>query len=230
MRKYLLITLFLLSASADFAYSQVSIGVGVGPRMGYGGYGPAYQRPYQRRRLQKSQNQPKFEPIIRFSLGYGYPNLDKSQMASFYGYSLSNIKQTGPITGSLDFQYSHYSSFGVMVTHGQVSGSYFAYSNPTGPAAMSGSLDNWSVMVNMMNYMPGSEKVAPYLRTAVGINIWTLNYADTIRNKMNGISDPNQLAYQVSLGANIHLSKNTGLFMEAGYGKYIVQGGLSFRL
>ncbi len=230
MRKYLLITLFLFSVSADFAYSQVSIGVGVGPRMGYGGYGPVYQRPYQPRRLPKSQNQPKFDPIIRFSLGYGYPNLDKSQMASFYGYSLGNIKQTGPITGSLDYQYSQNSSIGLMVTHGQISGSYYDYNNPTGPPVMSGSLDNWSVMVNMMNYMPGSEKVAPYFRTAVGINIWTPNYTDAIGNKMNGLSDPNQLAYQVSLGANIHLSKNTGLFMEAGYGKYIVQGGLSFRL
>jgi predicted porin len=230
MRKYLLITFFLLSVSADFAYSQVSIGVGVGPRMGYGGYGQVYGRPYQRRRLQKSQNLPKFNPIVRFSLGYGYPNLDKSQMASFYGYSLSNVKQTGPITGSLDYQYSQNSSIGLMVTHGQVSGSYYDYNNPTGPAVMSGSLDNWSVMVNMMNYMPGSEKVVPYFRTAVGINIWTPKYTDAIGNKMNGLSDPNQLAYQVSLGANIHLSKNTGLFMEAGYGKYIVQGGLTFRL
>jgi len=230
MRKYLLITLFLSSALADQAFSQVSIGVGVGPRMGYGGYSPMYGRPYPRRRQQKDPNAPKFTPIVRFSLGYGYPNLDKSQMASFYNYSLSNIKQTGPITGALDYQYSQSSSIGLMVSHGQVSGSYYDYNNPTGPPVMNGSLDNWSVMVNMMNYMPGGEKVTPYFRTAVGINIWTPNYSDAVGNKVNGLSDPNQLAYQISLGANIHLSKNTGLFMEAGYGKYIVQGGLSFKL
>jgi hypothetical protein len=163
-------------------------------------------------------------------VGYGYPNLDKSQMASFSGYSLSNVKQTGPITGTLDYQYSQNASIGLMVTHGQVSGSYYDYNNPSSPPLMSGSLENWSVMVNMMNYMPGSEKVTPYFRTAVGINIWTPNYSDAGGNKIGGISDPNQLAYQVSLGANIHLSKNTGWFMEAGYGKYIVHGGLSFKL
>jgi len=35
------------------------------------------------------------------------------------------------------------------------------------------------------------------------------------------------LAYQVSFGAKFHLSKEAGLFLEAGYGKYILNGGLA---
>lgn len=230
MCKYLLTTLLLLAVFTDIAYSQVSMGVGIGPRFGYGGFAPVYRRPYPRARQQRRQKQPKFDPFVHFSLGYGYPNLDKSQMASFYGYSLGSVKQTGPITGALDYQYSPNASIGLMVTHGQVSGSYYDYNNPAAPPVMSGSLDNWSVMVNMMNYMPGSDKISPYLRTAVGINIWTPDYSDVFGNKIGGISDPGQFAYQLSLGANIHLSKNTGLFIEAGYGKYILHGGLSFAL
>jgi hypothetical protein len=37
------------------------------------------------------------------------------------------------------------------------------------------------------------------------------------------------LAYQVGLGANFKLSPNAGFFIEAGYGKYILNGGLSLK-
>jgi len=38
-------------------------------------------------------------------------------------------------------------------------------------------------------------------------------------------AEPNIIGYQVSLGARIKLSPNAGCFMEAGYGKYIINGG-----
>jgi hypothetical protein len=47
-----------------------------------------------------------------------------------------------------------------MVTHGQVSANYFNYNNAATPA-LNGSLDNWSVMLNLMNYVPTNGKVAP---------------------------------------------------------------------
>ena len=228
MRKYLLLTVMLSSTLLFFGSAQVNIGIG--PRFGYGGYSSRIIRqPYPQRR-QKKQVQPKFDPIIHFSLGYGYPNLDGNQLAGFYNYYKGPLTQTGPITGAIDYQYSQNASIGVMVTHGQVNASYFDYNNPGGPPVMNGSLDNWSVMLNMMNYMPTSGIVVPYFRTAVGINIWNQNYTDGAGNKLGLMSDPNQFAYQVGLGANIKLSKNTGLFMEAGYGKYILHGGLSFKL
>ena len=74
MRKYLLTTLLLSAVFTDIAYSQVSMGVGIGPRFGYGGFAPVYRRPYPRARQQRRQKQPKFDPFVRFSLGYGYPN------------------------------------------------------------------------------------------------------------------------------------------------------------
>jgi len=228
MRKYLLVTLLFASAFTYSASAQVGIGIGVGPRLGYG-YGPA-PRPYPRRR-QQGQAAPKFEPVVHFSLGYGYPNLDATQLAGFYNYYRGPVTQTGPITGAVDVQYSRTASVGVMVTHGQVSASYFDYNNPSAPPAVNGSLDNWSVMLNLMNYIPTvSDKIQPYFRTAIGLNIWKQDYTDGSGNKMGPFSDPSQLAYQVGLGAKFKMSKNTGLFLEAGYGKYILHGGLSFKL
>ncbi len=229
MRKYLLITMVLSSAFALSSSAQVGIGIGVGPRLGYG-Y-PPYGYSRQPRRLVKRQPQPKFDPIVHFSLGYGYPNLDANQLAQFYNYSRGPVTQTGPITGAIDVQYSRNASIGVMVTHGQVSSAYYDYNNLSGPAVVNGSLDNWSVMLNLMNYIPtGSNKISPYFRTAIGLNIWNQNYTDANGSKLGLVSDLNQFAYQVGLGVNFNLSKNTGLFMEAGYGKYIAHGGLSFKL
>ncbi len=44
-----------------------------------------------------------------------------------------------------------------------------------------------------------------------------------------GGTRPTDLAYQVGIGAKFKLSKNAGIFAEAGYGKYIVQGGVFFK-
>ncbi len=228
MRKYLLITMVFAAGLVFSASAQVGIGIGVGPRMGYG-YG-GYSRPYPRRG-QKRQAQPKFDPVVHFSLGYGYPNLDANQLAGFYNYYRGSVTQTGPITGAVDVQYSRTSSIGVMVTHGQVSAPYYTYGGSATTPSLNGALDNWSVMLNFMNYIPtASNKIIPYFRTAIGINIWNQNYTDGTGNKLGNLADLNQLAYQVGLGVKLNFAKNAGFFMEAGYGKYILHGGLSFKL
>jgi opacity protein-like surface antigen len=224
MRKYVLMMIVFSAGLVEFASAQVIIS----PGYPHGGYG----RPYPSRtprRIIRRQPQPKFDPVVHFSLGYGYPNLDANELAGFYNYYRGPVTQTGPITGAVDIQYSRTSSIGVMVTHGQVSANYFNYNNSATPA-LSGSLDNWSVMLNLMNYVPSNGRISPYLRTAIGLNVWKQDYTDANGNKMGYLSDLNQFAYQVGLGVNIHLSKNTGIFMEGGYGKYIVHGGLSFKL
>ncbi len=208
------------------ASAQVSIGVGVGPRFGVGGMG--YGRPMGRRQ-QKPKDQPKFTPIVHLSFGYGFPNLDVYQMASLFNYSRGTSTQTGPITGAIDIQYSPTASAGIMVTHGQVSAPYYDYNNPSGPPVMYGSLDNWSIMANFVRYMPASPSFSGYFRTAIGVNIWNQNYTDGSGNKL-AFDQPSLLAYQIGIGGKLKITKNSSLFMEAGYGKYILHGGLSFKL
>lgn len=226
MRK-LLLAGFILSASLfTTASAQVGIGIGVGPRYGGGMYGRGYPR--QPRRVQR-QSLPKFDPVVHFSIGFGYPNVDASQLAEFYNYYRARASQSGVFSGAIDYQYSRNSSLGIMVTHGQVSANYYDYNNSNIPA-LQGSLDNWSVLLNLVNYIPSNGKVAPYFRTAIGLNIWKQDYNYTNGAHLYNIPEPSQFAYQVGLGANISLSKNTGIFLEGGYGKYIVHGGLSFKL
>ena len=194
------------------------------PRMGM-----RYRRPMQQR--ETPPKKPPFQPTVNFSIGYGLPNLDKNQLAYFFNAYMGTSSQKGPFVGSVDYQFSRNMSIGVMGTYGKVTAPYYHYSaEPESPPAFTGSLENWSLMLNIMSYFPTYMKqLEPYLRTAIGINNWTQNYLDEQGNKAADIPDPTLLAYQVSLGTRINLSKGAGLFVEAGYGKYILSGGLTLK-
>ena len=234
MRILLFSILLALSTGIGTANAQVGIGIGVGPRFGYGGFGGGFGRSYGRsypgRNGQKREQQPKFTPIVHVSFGYGFPNLDNQQLASFYNYSRGTATQTGPVTGAIDVQYSKTASIGLVVTHGQVSANYYDFNNLSGPPVFNGSLDNWSVMLNFRHEIPVSNAFSAYIRTAFGVNSWNQQYTDGTGNKLALNTDPSLLAYQIGLGGMVHLTKNAGLFAEAGYGKYILHGGISFKL
>lgn len=229
MRKYLFTGLLLSLISYTPLSAQVRIGVGVGPAFGYGGYYGGMRRVYPRRRV-ANEKRPPFKPVVRLNIGYGFPNLDANQFAGFYGAYRGPVTQTGPITGSLDVQYNRTASIGLLVSHGTTNTTYYSYNDPGGVPLYTASLNNWSVMLNLVQSIPTNSGISPYIRTAVGLNVWNNNYQDGSGNKLGGIPDPTQLAYQLGLGVRLPVSHHTGLFLEAGYGKYILQGGLSLQL
>jgi hypothetical protein len=197
-----------------------------------------YGRPRMRMRVERrspapTRNHPKrpsFQPTLNLSVGYGFPNLDKDQLAEFINVYKGNVTQKGPVTGAVDYQFSRNMSIGVMGTYGKVTVPYYDYNSNSSSPGFTGSLENWSVMFNLMSFMPTyNRQLEPYLRTAIGINNWTQSYLDPQGNKAAELPEPNQLAYQVSLGTRINLSKGAGFFVEGGYGKYILNGGLTLK-
>lgn len=191
-------------------------------------YGYYYRSPRRYRRPPVHENLPPFTPSINLSFGYGFPNLDKDQLLEFYNYGMGGTNQTGPIHAAIDYQFSRFNSIGVMVSYGKVSAPYYDYNAPSSPAFY-GKLEDWSVMLNLVRYMPVGRVVSPYLRTAIGVSIWNQSYLDPSGNKFIQAEDPGAFTYQVSLGTKINLTDQSGLFIEAGYGKYILSGGLSFK-
>jgi hypothetical protein len=177
--------------------------------------------------MQRNRQLPKFQPSVNFSFGYGFPNLDKYQLLEFGNYYQGSVNQTGPVFGAMDYQFSRSMSVGAMVSYGKISAPYYNDNNSS--LAFTGHLNNWSVMVNFVRYIAAGEKVMPYLRTAIGINIWEQDYTDLSGNKVVIADDPSPLAYQTGLGVKFKLSKQSGIFIEAGYGKYILSGGLTLK-
>lgn len=189
-------------------------------------------RPRYRRYPQEVYRQPYFKPEVNFSIGYGYPNLDKNVLLDFYQYYRGSATPQGPVFGSLDYRFNATTSIGAMVSYGKIHAPYYNYNSPTqAQPDFTGRLDNWSVMLNLVRYMPAGPAVTPYLRTAFGVNIWDERYVDASGNKIpTAVPDPPAFAYQASLGAKFNFDKHTGAFVEVGYGKYIVSAGLSLKL
>lgn len=178
------------------------------------------------------QQLPKYEPTVHLAVGYGLPNLDKNYLPQYYNAYGGSSASNGPVTVAIDYQFSRTMSIGVLVTHGTVTAPYYDYSNAITPV-FNARLESWSYMLNLVRYIPsGIGAVTPYFRTAIGINSWKQSYTDPNGNKANVVDMTNlqDLAYQVGFGAKFGLSKHAGLFVEAGYGKYILQGGLSIKL
>jgi len=228
MKKHILIIVLLCSA---FAYESNAQYYGhyyyVRPRARVKA-APGMRKPAQHR--QSVPKKPPFTPTLNISIGYGFPNLDKEHLVDFYNYYKGGASQTGPITGAIDYQFSPNISLGLMGTYGKVSAPYYSYSSSNNIPDFTGKLENWSVMLNMMTYFPTyTRKVEPYLRGAIGINNWKQNYVDETGVKVYDTDNPSEFAYQVSLGARFNVSKNAGFHIEGGYGKYILNGGLTLK-
>ena len=187
---------------------------------GYGRFGPRPRRP-------REQREEYFKPVVNVDLGYGFPNLDKYDLPDFYHADRGTASYTGPFVGAVDYQFSRRMGIGVLVTHGTVSAPYYDYSNPTNTPDFKGHLNNTAVMLDLVRYLPAGPSVTPYFRTAIGVNIWQQDYKDASGNPVAEGGDLPSLAYQIGLGVQFHLSKQAGLFVEAGYGKYILNGGLA---
>jgi hypothetical protein len=69
----------------------------------------------------------------------------------------------------------------------------------------------------------------PYVRTAIGVNISQQNFNNGSGNQTPYDGSSSSLSYQLSIGSKFFFNKHSGVFIEAGYGKYILQGGLAFR-
>ncbi len=218
MRKVILVGIMLV---ACFYESNAQYGGGYGG--GYGRYGRA--RGYRQQQFREMEN---FKPSLDVSIGYGFPNLDKYLLNDFYGYNTGSATQTGPIIASLDYHFAPRMAIGVMVNYGKVSRPYYDYN--TGVQDFTGSLTNTAVLLNFTRYMGGaSQKVVPYTRTAIGFNTGEAKYLNADGSKAANTDDGTTLAYQVGLGVQVNATKNGGFFVEAGYGKYIVAGGVKLK-
>jgi len=221
--KKLTITLSLLFCIGFISADAQMMGFRIG-----GGYG--YGNPYRSRNYNQEQSYGDFTPSFIISLGYGFPNLDAGQFANSYNYYAGNASQSGPFNGSIDYRFSRRMAVGLLITNGTVNAPYYAYGGSAEPS-FSGQLQNTAIMLDLINYLPVSDKnISPYLRTAIGANIWNENYTGSNGSPVNYTSSPSDLAYQVSFGSNFYITKKAGFFIEAGYGKYILNAGLSFKL
>ncbi|MDB5230704.1 MAG: porin family protein [Chitinophagaceae bacterium] len=213
-------------SSASFVQAQYGRVYG-----GNGGYGQ--QPPQYPRNNGRQQNYGPFQPTVGFSLSYAYPNADANQLYQFNRYDQGKTTSNGRVNAALDFRFTRTASLGLMASYGKVSAPYYSYNNFSDMPDMTGSLESFSVMLNYQQYFQtgvAGSFFSPYMRTAIGFNSWSQDYRDATGAKLNySTTDLPVLAYQASIGADLKLGQNTSFFIEAGYGKYLLNAGLSFK-
>ena len=221
MKKRYALLFILGSLFITNTYAQVIIGGRIG-----GGIGRGYGRiRYSKGGGRRPQNnyKPKesaFKPEVNVSVGFGFPNVDGYQFSNQFDLYKGNFTQTGPITGAIDYRYNRNNSIGVMATYGKVSVPYSdALNNYQGKV----DLENWSVMLNFMQYSTLTNSATLYFHEALGANINNTSYHGNVP-----LTNPSGFAYQLGIGAKFKITDNASFFAEAGYGKYIIHGGLSF--
>lgn len=233
MKKIIFLSSIICFLFLNNINAQVRIGMGLGRSFG-GGFGR--QRNSQRNQQNRNQNNryqdtTKFTPSIHFNFGYALPNLDKNTILNNIStnYYIGNISTQNPINFGINYQFNRSSSIGLMATKASVNIPFYSNISQANPDFVS-NIDNWSLMLNYTSYFDTKSKVlTPYLKTAVGLNLWNQNSFDNNNNKLNINYNLPDFAYQISIGTNIYINKNFGFFVEAGIGKYILNTGLSFK-
>lgn len=179
-------------------------------------------------RQKRKAAQVAFKPFLQLSAGYGFPNLDNKYLPAYYNAYYGQVARKGTATASLDYRFSRRMSLGLMVTHASVSAPY--YDSFSGLPAFNAQLNNWGFMLNIYRYIGRGVKLSPYLHTALGFNTWEQKYTDPAGNKIvMPEADLPGFSRQFALGTRFTVSKHSSLFLEAGYGKYILAGGVSLR-
>ncbi len=173
---------------------------------------------------------PTIKPFVNIFIGYCYPNVDQNYLPRYEKMYHKDISQTGPLMAAIDYQFSKKTSIGLVITRGIVSASYYDSLSST-QEKFTAKFYNWSCMLDVVRYILVSQKIFPYIRTAIGVNSWNQDYTaiDGSKASVKPVILP-RVAYQAGIGAIFIVLRNTSVFIEGGYGKYVFDAGLSVKL
>ncbi|HTJ10472.1 MAG TPA: hypothetical protein VL547_00525 [Dinghuibacter sp.] len=157
---------------------------------------------------------------VSFSVGAGLPNLDTRYLPAFDGMSMGGVTRSAVVTGSLMCRVTRRLEAGVTTTYGSVSASY-SEPGSVGFSGFSGKLEDWTIMATLQRTFPMGRRVSAYIKTALGAHLWTQSYTEP-----GASADLPVLAKQVCGGVRLRCLRRAGLFVEAGYGEYVVLGGI----
>lgn len=174
------------------------------------------------------------------SVGIGGPNLVKKlfELSATDGFSEeADAKVTGVGPYHVKYEYGVSKHIGIGLSAGFVTVGYdrafqgYDYvNNVSVPAKETFSLTNF-VFVPRINFHMGSNKyVDPYFGLGAGYQLYNLKYTNTDPSGLSTFAFPaSGLAMEVVFGTRIMFSQNLGIYIETGYAKSLMQGGLTLK-
>lgn len=162
------------------------------------------------------------------SVQYGFPNVSKSLLESFPLFTQTNKKNFGPVSLSYDYHISADMSIGATLLYSSYSASYKDILASS--LSFNGKLRNTAILVQSTKYLAAKEKLFLYAKGSIGLNLWSGEYTAPDGSDFKNFNAPTPVGYTAMVGGKYLFTPNMLGYLEAGYGKYIVAAGLSFKV
>jgi len=170
-----------------------------------------------------------FEKKDQFiSFQHGFPNTIKNSLESFFGFDQTNKKSIGPVSIAYEYHIKPEFSIGINLSYASYSADYkdvFGFS-----AAFTGKIRNTALMIHSIKYFQNESKYLIYAKGNVGLNLWSGEYRSANGDEYKNFNAPTPVAYNAMVGVKYGLTSSIYPYIEAGYGKYVVAAGISFKL
>ncbi len=162
------------------------------------------------------------------SLQYGFPNTIKNSLESIIGFNQTNKKSFGPISIAYEYHVNELMSLGISLSYGTYSANYKDIFG--GNLAFKGTLRNTAILLQSTKYFESDKKTLLYAKGSIGLNLWSGEYKNPDGTDFKNFNAPTPLGYNAVVGVKYGFNTKTYGYIEAGYGKYIVAAGISFKI
>lgn len=168
------------------------------------------------------------------SLAYGFPNLGAVVLNTYEDYNAYSVSGIGPIHLKYDYALSDKISLGVSIGYVSFKAKwtydYYDYNTFTTQAydeSWTGS--SLGILARFNYHFATSEKLDPYVGLGAGYNSWTFKFESDYPGAIESSLVLPPIGFEGGVGVKYFFSDNVGAYLELGYGKSLLQGGIAFK-
>ncbi|MEO5643543.1 MAG: hypothetical protein ABIQ40_12760 [Bacteroidia bacterium] len=166
------------------------------------------------------------------SIGYGFPNLGKSIFNTYNTYNDFKVSGFGPMHVKYEYGVSDKIGIGVSVNIVTFKVAWteapYSYSDSTVAYEHRIKSSAYSALARLNIHFATQEKIDPYWGIGIGYSGRKYTYSSDDPNYTSGIAltNPIPIGFESTLGCRFFFTENIGAYIEVGFSKSIVQGGL----
>lgn len=164
------------------------------------------------------------------SVGYGFPNIGKAIFNVYDIYTDFKVTGIGPMHLKYEYGVSDKIGMGLSVNlvTSKVSWMEPGYYNDSISYEHRIKSTAYSILARMNIHFATQAKIDPYWGFGLGYSGRKWTYSTDDPNDLNAVSLKNliPLGFESTIGCRFYFTDNIGAYLEAGFSKSIVQGGL----
>jgi Outer membrane protein beta-barrel domain len=137
--------------------------------------------------------------------------------------SSSDSKSAGPFFFGYEYGVRDNLGLGISIQYASALQTYVA---PFGIGSITGKISGFAVLFSSQYHIYPTDKLDPYFRGSLGVNIWKGGYQDNNNNEVQKFTAPTPIAYNTSLGLRYFVSKQFAPFGEISYSNLKLTAGI----